>query len=571
MSDTSRRGRPLHAAALALLLLSYVWIARAAAESVEHPLEPAVTSSPRETFQTFLASQEATWTLVRDAGSGRRSADGFEKLMELDARTKRTFDLSEFAPEARDETANDAVVFLYEVLMRLELPPLSEIPGDAEIEEGLDLESWTLPHTEITVHRVFEGPRQGEYLFSPDTVERAEEFYERVKLLPYKTSPPIEHVSQFLEVYGGWAIPLSWVDALPAWMRNVLAEQAVWKWMALFSTIVFFLAALLGLHRVTRGREEPRSAARYLSRLSVPALMFVASFVGIPGLASAILLTGDVAKYVNLATSAIAYLSLAWMVWTLILAAAEWLVSRPRVRAESLDASLIRLTARLIAIAAVVVLVFQGATAVGIPLVGLVASVSIGGLAVALAAQDTLKNLLGSLMIFIDQPYRVGERIVAGSHDGVVETIGLRSTRIRQLDGHLTAIPNEKMATTNIENVERRQYIRRKTNLRIAIGTPREKIEQAVALVGDALRDHEGMPADRPPRVYFHEFDPDSLKIVIFCWYAPPDYWAFCEFSERVNLEIVRRLAEAGIELVPPTSTTKLLRDSSESPEPEAS
>ena len=109
--------------------------------------------------------------------------------MELDARTKGTFDLSEFAPEARDETANDAVVFLYEVLMRLELPPLSEIPGDAEIEEGLDLESWTLPHTEITVHRVFEGPRQGEYLFSPDTVERAEEFYERVKLLPYKTSP----------------------------------------------------------------------------------------------------------------------------------------------------------------------------------------------------------------------------------------------------------------------------------------------------------------------------------------------------------------------------------------------
>ena len=68
------------------------------------------------------------------------------------------------------------------------------------------------------------------------------------------------------------------------------------------------------------------------------------------------------------------------------------------------------------------------------------------------------------------------------------------------------------MATMDIENVERRQYIRRKTNLRIAIGTSREKIEQAVALVGDALRDHEGMPADRPPRVYFHEFDPDSLK-----------------------------------------------------------
>lgn len=242
------------------------------------------------------------------------------------------------------------------------------------------------------------------------------------------------------------------------------------------------------------------------------------------------------------------------MIWILILAAAEALASRQRFRAQGLDVSLIRLTARLITIGVVVVLVFQGATAIGIPLVGLVASISIGGLAVALAAQDTLKNLLGSLMIFIDQPYRVGERIVAGSHDGVVEHIGLRSTRIRQLDGHLTAIPNEKMATMDIENVERREYIRRKTKLRIATGTPPEKAQQAVMTVREILKGHEGMSAERPPRVYFEEFNPDSLSLVIFYWYAPPDYWAFLDFSERINLEIVRRFAEIGIELAPPTS-----------------
>ena len=120
---------------------------------------------------------------------------------------------------------------------------------------------------------------------------------------------------------------------------------------------------------------------------------------------------------------------------------------------------------------------FRGQLQLGSPLVGLVASVSIGGLAVALAAQDTLKNLLGSLMIFIDQPYQ-GRRadrrweLTMGSS----RPIGLRSTRIRQLDGHLTAIPNEKMATMEIENVERREHIRRKTKLRIATGTSREKL-----------------------------------------------------------------------------------------------
>jgi MscS family membrane protein len=164
-------------------------------------------------------------------------------------------------------------------------------------------------------------------------------------------------------------------------------------------------------------------------------------------------------------------------------------------------------------------------------------------------------------MIFIDQPYRVGERIIVGEHDGVVEQIGLRSTRIRELDGHLTSIPNEKMATTDIENVERRKHIRRKTQLRIATGTPRKKVEEALAIVKDILNDHEGMPAEQPPRVYFQEFNPDSLSIIIFYWYAPPNYWAFCEFGERINLEIIRRFAEANIELAPPTTKMQISRE----------
>jgi len=69
------------------------------------------------------------------------------------------------------------------------------------------------------------------------------------------------------------------------------------------------------------------------------------------------------------------------------------------------------------------------------------------------------------------------------------------------------------------------------------------------------------MQPENPPRVYFDEFNPDSLSIRIFYWYQPPDYWAFCEFSERVNLEIIRRFAEAGIELAPPTSRTHLADD----------
>ncbi|KPK52894.1 MAG: hypothetical protein AMJ63_08025 [Myxococcales bacterium SG8_38_1] len=546
---------------LALVMLGSGAHHSADAQPVEHPLEPAVTSSPRETLRTFVDSSESKWGVVRDEGEGQRTKEGLQKLLALDARIKGTLDLSEVAPEARSATADDVSVYLYEVLSRIQRPPIEEIPGNDDLENGAGLESWTLPHTEIRIHRVAKGPHAGEFLFDPETVDRAKEFYERTRHLPYREAPPIENVSSFLEVYGGWNLPITWVDALPGPMRTVAWGQAIWKWVGLLGSLLLALVLIAVFFRITRRHGKAREGRRYLSRLAVPVLLFAVAAFSIPWLAEEILLSGDVARWVKLSSTAVAYLSLAWVLWIVILTIGERIVSSPRIQTEGLDASLIRLTARLIAIAVVVVLVFQGATAIGIPLMGLVASVSIGGLAVALAAQDTLKSVLGSLTIFIDQPYRVGERIIAGGYDGVVERIGLRSTGIRQLDGNVTSIPNEKMAAMEIENVDRRQNIRRKTRLRMAAGSSEAQVREALAIVREIVEDHEGMSADRPPRVYFDEFNPDSLSIVIFYWYEPADYWAFCELAERINLEIVRRFGEAGIELAPPTSTMRISAD----------
>jgi MscS family membrane protein len=156
----------------------------------------------------------------------------------------------------------------------------------------------------------------------------------------------------------------------------------------------------------------------------------------------------------------------------------------------------------------------------------------------------------------MDQPYKPGERIVVQGHDGFVEQIGLRSTKIRMLDGALTSIPNEKMASLDIENIGRRNFIRRRTNLRLAYDTPADKIQQALGIVRDILKDHEGMQPELPPRVFFDEFNPDSLNIFINYWFHPPKRWKAMEFDERINLEIVQRLNAEGIRLVPPASAT---------------
>jgi MscS family membrane protein len=198
---------------------------------------------------------------------------------------------------------------------------------------------------------------------------------------------------------------------------------------------------------------------------------------------------------------------------------------------------------------------------IGLKVSTLLAGLGVGGLAVALAAQDTLKNLLGSIMILLDKPYRVGQRIVARGHDGIVEEIGLRSTRIRLLTGHQTTIPNEEMAKIDIENIGQRPHIRRLANIGITYDTPPEKIEKAVEIILKILDNHEGMDPELPPRAYFSEYNPYSLNILVLYWYHPADYWGYMEFSQGVNLKIAREFHKEGIKFAFPTSTTYLSQD----------
>jgi MscS family membrane protein len=135
---------------------------------------------------------------------------------------------------------------------------------------------------------------------------------------------------------------------------------------------------------------------------------------------------------------------------------------------------------------------------IGFNVSALLAGLGVGGIAVALAAQDTLKNFFGSVMILLDKPYSVGQRVTVKGHDGVVEEIGLRSTRIRLLTGHQTTVPNEQMANVDIENIGRRPHIRRRTDITITYDTPPEKIEKAVNIIETILDDHEGMEPDFP-------------------------------------------------------------------------
>jgi MscS family membrane protein len=169
-------------------------------------------------------------------------------------------------------------------------------------------------------------------------------------------------------------------------------------------------------------------------------------------------------------------------------------------------------------------------------------------------------------MLMGDKPFRVGERIVFAAYDGVVEDIGLRSTRVRLLTGHQVTVPNDELSRSHIENVGRRPHIRRKGELFFPLDTPCEKIEKAVAIVREKLENHEGMDPDYPPRVFFVDFGPNAFSIQFFYWYAPPDFWKFRAFGEKLNFEIFQAFEAEKIQFSMPFRHTFWKHDTKQGP-----
>lgn len=239
----------------------------------------------------------------------------------------------------------------------------------------------------------------------------------------------------------------------------------------------------------------------------------------------------------------------------------DYLAERFRKTGQEEAIVLLRPVATFTKIAIVLIAVMVWLDNIGFKVSTILASLGVGGIAVALAAQDTIKNFLGSIMILLDKPYHVGQRIVVKGHDGIVEEIGLRSTKMRLLTGHQATVPNEEMARIDIENIGRRPHIRRLTNIGIPYDTPVEKVERAVKIIEDILQDHEGMDPEFPPRVYFNEFNRDSLNIIVLYWYHPPAFWDFLALNQRVNTQIMQEFENEGIKFAFPTTTTYLARD----------
>jgi MscS family membrane protein len=188
-----------------------------------------------------------------------------------------------------------------------------------------------------------------------------------------------------------------------------------------------------------------------------------------------------------------------------------------------------------------------------------IASLSIGGLAVGLAAQDTLANLFGAIAIFLDKPFKIGDRIQVDNVDGPVESIGLRSTRVRNLDGHLVSIPNKTMGNSTIVNVAARERIKTVMNLGITYDTPVEKVKLALSIIKEVYGQH---PMTSELITSFNKFESSALNILVVHFWKDADFVASLGGLQEMNLTLKERFDREGINFAFPTQTLYVKQDS---------
>lgn len=253
----------------------------------------------------------------------------------------------------------------------------------------------------------------------------------------------------------------------------------------------------------------------------------------------------------------VSILLVAWTAFRLVNAGATLLGEMTAKTESKLDDQLVPLAskgAKVFIATLGFVLVAQN---LGYSVSGLLAGLGIGGLALAMAAKDTLANLFGSLMIMLDRPFRVGDFVTFSGGEGTVEEIGMRSTRVRTPARTVVSIPNQNLANATVENQSLMPRRRVRFTLGVTYDTSAAQMEELVARITALLRAREDVDPEQI-LVRFTDFGASSLDILVQYFTVPVEFARALEIREQVNLQLMRLVEELGLSIAFPTRTVHL-------------
>ena len=338
-----------------------------------------------------------------------------------------------------------------------------------------------------------------------------------------------------------------------------------WQWIALFVLLFagFVVDALLRTvislvlcrWELRRGVDPDRGAVRRAVR---PVGLFAGSLLVL----SAVSLLGlpiDVLRVIQVAARVVVMVSAVWAAFGVVDLVSTFMSSRARETSTKVDDLVIPLLRKAAKTFLAVLGLIYIADSLQIEILPLLTGLGIGGLALGLAAKDSIENFFGSIAVIFDSPFDVGDWININGNEGTVEAIGLRSTRIRTFYNSLISVPNATLVRAIVDNLGRREFRRYYTTLNLTYGTPPERMESFCEGIREIVR---LMPYTRKDafHVYVNDFGPHSIDVMVYVFFAAPDWATELRERHRLILEIVRLADRLGIDFAFPTQTIELAR-----------
>jgi MscS family membrane protein len=458
-------------------------------------------------------------------------------------------DLSGLPVEVRGLKGRELAVRIKEVVDRTRLVDFDEIP---DAREGPPYVFLRQSEGEVVIDR----KESGEWLFSSATVATVEKLHRVLEQRGVVAG--VERQAPGAVSTGMWLR-----DRMPNALRGEFLFLELWQWLGLLviiliGVVIGRLFVLMGSHGLRRllARRQRLVDGDVLVRALGPVgalVMLLVWGLGIAWLG----LPVSVFRLYYTAVRAVAIVVVVVVAYRLVDVLSNVLsrrAERSDTRFDDLLVPLVRKSLKVFVVAIGLVLV---AETIGQDITALLAGLGLGGLALALAAQDTVRNLFGSLTILLDRPFQVGDWVVVGEVEGTVEEVGFRSTRIRTFYNSLITLPNANLISASVDNLGDRRYRRWKTILALTYDTPPEKIDAFCEGVRELIRSH---PYSRKDyfHVYFNDFGGASLDILLYTFFETPDWATELRERHRLGVDILRLAGELGVEFAFSTQTVYL-------------
>lgn len=462
-------------------------------------------------------------------------------------------DLSEIPDDdVREERGWTLATQLMKVLNRVKYIRLNEVPNSSETEPYSVFEH---PVGNITIAPV-QDEESGEWTwkFSADTVEHIPGLYDL-----YHWQPVVDGV----------------VENVPAltslWLRDFVAENTPfllketlilenWQWLGLFVIIL----AGMGISRLIAHltlllvrswfKRDKKSLDQKLEKGFVrPIRIALMAWVWLLGLAF-LQLPPQTLYYLRIGAKTVSAVAAIWACYRLVDILGDFLAQRAARTRSKYDDLLVPLVVRSLKVLVAVFGIVFVAEVLDLDYKGLLAGLGIGGLAFALAAKDTVGNLFGSITVLADRPFNIGDWVKIGDVEGSVESVGMRSTRIRTFYNSLISMPNSNLTSAVVDNMGLRRYRRYVTNISLTYDTSPEEIEAFCEGVRELIRRHPYTRKDYY-HVYLNEMAASALQILVYVFWEAPDWGTELRERHRLLLDIMRLAERLGVEFAFPTQT----------------